>query len=155
MEKWDKRFCELAKFVSEWSKDPKAQVGAVLVSRRGGDITVGYNGLPMGVHDRDERLHDKDKKLAMIVHAEVNAVLAAGLRAQASTVYVWGKPVCSRCAGAMIQAGVRRVVAMDPETETSETWRDSGRIAIEMFREARIAVEFYKAEDLAVKSEPG
>jgi len=25
MNKWDARFCELAKFVSEWSKDPNAK----------------------------------------------------------------------------------------------------------------------------------
>lgn len=36
MEKWDARFCELAKFISEWSKDPNAKVGAVIFSKRGG-----------------------------------------------------------------------------------------------------------------------
>jgi len=38
--KWDRRFCKLAKFVSQWSKDPHAKVGAVVYSKRGGDITV-------------------------------------------------------------------------------------------------------------------
>ena len=33
MSKWDQRFCELAKFVSDWSKDPNAKVGAVLFSK--------------------------------------------------------------------------------------------------------------------------
>jgi len=41
MSKWDTRFCEMAKFVSEWSKDPNAKVGAVIFSKRGGDISVG------------------------------------------------------------------------------------------------------------------
>ncbi len=36
MQKWDKRFCKLARFVSEWSKDPNAKVGAVVFSKRGG-----------------------------------------------------------------------------------------------------------------------
>ena len=143
MTKWDQRFCELAEFVSEWSKDPRAKVGAVVVSRRGGDITVGYNGLPMGVEDSDERLNDRDIKLEMIVHAEVNAILAAGLRAQGSTIYVWGKPVCSHCAGAIFQAGVKRVVAKSPESENSANWRDSGKLAIDMFKEAGIEVDFY------------
>ena len=50
MSKWDRRFCKLAKFVSEWiQKDPSAKVERVLYSRRGGDITIGYNGLPVGV----------------------------------------------------------------------------------------------------------
>lgn len=153
MNTWDKRFCELAKFVSEWSKDPNAQVGAVLVSRRGGDITVGYNGLPMGVQDSDERLNDKATKLEMIVHAEVNAILAAGIRAQGSTIYVWGKPVCSHCAGAIIQAGVKRVVAMNPESEKPGQWRDSGKLAFEMFKEAGIEVDFY-IDEPATPSSP-
>jgi len=143
MDKWDERFCQLAKFVSKWSKD-HARVGAVLVSRRGGDVTIGYNGFPMGVQDLDERLKDKDKKLAMVVHAEVNAIVAAGLRAQESTLYVWGKPICSRCAGPIIQAGVRRVVAKEPASETSEEWRKSGFLALEMFQEAGIIVHFYE-----------
>jgi dCMP deaminase len=76
MSKWDERFCLLAEFVSGWSKDPKAQVGAVLFSKRGGDVTVGYNGFPMGVEDSAERLSNRDIKLQMVVHAEVNAIVA-------------------------------------------------------------------------------
>lgn len=34
MNKWDVRFCELAKHVSQWSKDPNAQVGAALFSKK-------------------------------------------------------------------------------------------------------------------------
>jgi dCMP deaminase len=48
MEKWDQRFCDMAKFVSEWSKDPNAKVGAVVYSKKGGDISIGFNGFPMG-----------------------------------------------------------------------------------------------------------
>ena len=77
MNKWDRTLRELAKFVADWSKI-QAKVGAVVVSRRGGDITVGYNGLPMGVDDTEARLQDKELKLEMIVHAEVNAIVAAG-----------------------------------------------------------------------------
>ncbi len=29
--KWDKEFVKLTKFVSTWSKDPRAKVGAVVV----------------------------------------------------------------------------------------------------------------------------
>jgi len=39
--KWDQRFIELAKHVSEWSKDPNAKVGAVVVSDSGGPISLG------------------------------------------------------------------------------------------------------------------
>lgn len=148
MEKWDLRFCELAKFVSEWSKDPNAKVGAVIFSKRGGDISIGYNGFPMGVEDSAERLDDQEVKLELIVHAEQNALIAAGSRAQGSTVYVWGKPICARCAGAIIQAGVKRIVAVSPEIGDQESkWARSGKFAAQMFSEAGVAMDFYAIED--------
>jgi dCMP deaminase len=148
MTKWDQRFCELAKFVAEWSKDPSAKVGAVIVSRRGGDVTVGYNGLPMGVEDTDARLQDKEVKLEMIVHAEVNAIVAAGLRAQNSTLYVWGKPICARCAGPIIQSGVKRVVALSPEAGAADSkWRKTGETALNMMKEVEIEIDLYEVLD--------
>lgn len=145
MSKWDKRFVELAKYISEWSKDPNAKVGAVVFSRKGGSISIGYNGFPMGVEDSAERLTDKEVKLELVVHAEVNALIAAGSRSAGSTVYVWGKPVCARCAGPIIQAGVKRVVAEAPGTGSSR-WDISGRSAHEMFQEAGIEVDFYTVD---------
>ena len=69
MQRWDERFCELAKYISGWSKDPNAKVGAVIFSKKGGDISIGYNGFPMGIEDSAERLTDKDIKLELVVHA--------------------------------------------------------------------------------------
>jgi dCMP deaminase len=146
MSKWDIRFCLLAKHVSEWSKDPNAQVGAALSSKKGGDISIGYNGFPMGVEDSADRLEDKDIKLELVVHAEVNALIAAGSRSFGSTLYVWGKPICARCAGPIIQAGVKRVVALKPATSASK-WDLSGKTAYDMFREAGIVVDFYSVHD--------
>lgn len=148
MNKWDKRFCELAKYISDWSKDPKAKVGAVVHSRKGGNISIGYNGFPMGVEDSADRLHDSEEKLEFIVHAEINALIAAGERAQESTVYVWGKPICARCAGPLIQAGVKRIVALTPYAgDPKSKWVISGQIAHKMFTEAGIKVDFYEHEE--------
>ena len=147
MVKWDVRFCELAQFVSKWSKDPNAQVGAVVFSKRGGDISIGYNGFPMGVEDSAERLEDKEIKLELIVHAEQNALIAAGSRTMGSTIYVWGKPVCARCAGSIIQAGVKRVVALSPKSIGSKSaWYKTGKYAHDMFKEAGVKVDFYSVE---------
>jgi dCMP deaminase len=153
MSKWDKRFVELAKYVAQWSKDPNAKVGAVVFSRKGGSISIGYNGFPMGVEDSVERLSDKDVKLELVVHAEINALIAAGSRAAGSTVYVWGKPVCARCAGPIIQAGVKRVVAEAPGTSSSR-WDASGIAAHEMFEEAGIEVDFYNVAPCAPADAP-
>lgn len=148
MDKWDARFCELAKFVSEWSKDPKAKVGAVIFSKRGGDIAIGYNGFPIGVKDSTDRLNDPELKLEIVVHAEQNAIIAAGNRTQGATLYVWGKPVCARCAGSIIQAGIKRIVALSPNAEKLDSkWRTSGNIAYEMFVEAGVEVDYYVVEE--------
>ncbi len=144
MEKWDLRFCEMAKFVSEWSKDPNAKVGAVVYSKKGGDISIGFNGFPMGVEDSAERLADSDQKLELIVHAELNAIIAAGSRTHGGTIYVWGKPVCARCAGSIIQAGIKRVVALSPSSvEPESKWHKTGKFAFDMFSEAGVKVDFY------------
>lgn len=156
MEKWDARFCELAKFVSEWSKDSKAKVGAVTFSKRGGDIAIGYNGFPIGVKDSSDRLNDPSLKLEFVVHAEQNAIIAAGNRTQRATLYVWGKPVCARCAGSIIQAGIKRVVALSPEAEKPDSkWRASGNIARDMFIEAGVEVDFYVLDQEAKDAQPG
>jgi dCMP deaminase len=148
MNKWDQRFCELAKFVSEWSKDPSAKVGAVIFSKRGGDVSIGYNGFPMGVEDSAERLQDKETKLDLIVHAEQNALIAAGSRTVGATLYVWGKPICVRCAGSIIQGGVTRVVALNPSYVPEDSvWHKSGHTAHQIFVEARVLVDFYSVGD--------
>jgi len=144
MDKWDQRFRDLARFVSEWSKDPNAKVGAVVFSKRGGNISVGYNGFPVGVEDSVERLQDTEVKLELIVHAEQNALIAAGASAQGATIYVWGKPVCARCAGSIIQAGIKRVVALNPDDVPPDSkWHKTGKFAQEMFQEAGVEMDFY------------
>lgn len=143
--KWDQRFIDLAKFVSEWSKDPNAKVGAVVVSNEGGAIALGYNGFPAGIED-DDRLDSRDRKLDMIIHAEQNALLIAGSRAKGASLYVWGKPICSRCGVLIIQAGIERIVAPDPEDEVDKnsTWYKLGVLAVKTFEEVDMEMTFYQ-----------
>lgn len=153
--KWRNRMINLAKHVSLWSLDPRAKVGAVLVSKKGGDITLGYNGFPFGVKD-DKRLNDRHQKLNIIVHAEVNAIIAAGSRASDGDLYVYGKSICARCAGPIIQSGIKRVFAKKPKEEgtynppTEEgaiDWEEMGRISESMFKEANIEVIYYEFKE--------
>jgi dCMP deaminase len=148
MEKWDKRFVELSEFVSKWSKDPNAQVGAVVVSPRGGAVSTGYNGFPIGVEDSADRLEDNALKQELVVHAEQNALISAGSKAEGATIYVWGKPVCAHCAGAIIQAGIKRVVALNPTSVSKDSkWHKTGKLSLKMFEEAEIKVDFYTVKD--------
>src|SRR5258708_29786743 len=79
-----------------------------------------------------------ETKLEMVVHAEENAVLGAGVRTRSSSIYVFGKPICARCAGSIIQSGVARVVAQKPKEGTDSKWDRSGQIALQMLEEAKI-----------------
>ena len=145
---WDLKYLEMAELVSEWSKD-NAKVGAVIV-RNNRVIATGFNGFPTDVLDLEDRLKDRVKKLDMTVHAEVNALIVAGRSAEGATLYVHGKPVCCRCAASIIQAGIKRVVAMHPDEELDRQrakkgklkkedrkWYDAGATALQMFQEAR------------------
>ena len=66
MSKWDRRFLELAKQISTWSKDPSTQVGCVVVGPDREIRSTGFNGLPRGIDDTDERLNNREKKYPMI-----------------------------------------------------------------------------------------
>lgn len=149
--KWRNRMIDLAKHVSTWSRD-HSKVGAVLVAKKGGDITLGYNGFPFGVKDCPDRYDEKKQKLNIIVHAEVNAIIAAGTRAADAHLYVSGKPICARCAGPIIQSGIKRVFAEKPlqkgqyeppKDKNATDWHEIGNLAITMLKEAGVECVFY------------
>ena len=134
LDTWDKRFLEVAQLVSTWSKDPGTRVGAVLVLDRR-IIATGYNGFPHGIEDTAERYNDRDTKLQLTVHAEVNSILNAaksGAQTKGATLYVTFAP-CVNCCTALVQAGIARVVC--PTVESApERWQanfSAGRSVLE------------------------
>ena len=142
MTDWDRRFLDLARLVSTWSKDPSTQVGAVLVSGR--REFLGYNGFPQGVLDTPERYADRGLKYKLIVHAEVNAILKAGEHARGGSLYVYPSfalpPICNECAKIAIQAGIWEVVGLSPDLSDPRTkrWLESIEISRAMFKEAGV-----------------
>ena len=140
-EKWDRRFLELAKHISEWSKDPSTKVGCVVVGEDREIRSTGFNGFPRGIEDDSNRLEDREQKYPLICHAEENAIMHAariGVSLKGNTAYIsW--PPCSRCARSLIQAGVNEVV-FPAGVDVPERWRPDFDIAIAMMNEAGIAV---------------
>ena len=116
-DKWDKRFLELAKHISDWSKDPSTKVGCIVVGE------------------------DREQKYPMICHAEENAIMHAariGISLKGTTAYVtW--PPCSRCTRSLIQAGVTEVI-YPKELDIPERWQKDFDIASGMMNEAGIIV---------------
>ena len=146
-DKWDRRFMELAQHVAGWSKDPSTKCGAVVVPPSRKPIIFGYNGPPSGIAD-DERLLDREWKLAVTLHAEDNAVANAGLDVSGgATLYVWPMPPCSRCAARIIRAGIIRVVA-PPLPDGLINWRrvswaSAVALGLKLFAEAGVDLTIY------------
>ena len=135
--KWELRYLEMAKLVSTWSKDPSTKVGAVIVDSDNTVISVGFNGLPRRIQDTDQRLNNRDIKLKMIIHAEINAIITAKRPLNGTTIYTYPFMSCSQCAGMIIQSGICRHISYKTN---NERWKDSFDLALEMFDEARVIV---------------
>ena len=123
MDKWDKRFIELAELVASWSScyQENRQVGAVIVKDKR-IMTTGYNGAPSGIEScktkgkclrRELDVPSGTKlELCYAVHAEHNAIAQAaklGISVEGGTLYCTHQP-CVICCKMIINAGIRRVV---------------------------------------------
>ena len=137
--KWDKRFLDLSELISSWSKDPSTKVGAVVVDDDRRVISLGYNGFPRGVSD-DERLDNRESKYKIVTHAEANALLFASESLKGYTIYTYPFMPCSKCAGLIIQAGIKRVVSY---ASSNERWSEDFEVSRRMMCEAGVKVNEY------------
>lgn len=131
---------DVAQLVSTWSQDPGTKVGCVIVDARR-IVATGYNGLPQGIADLSERLIDREWKLSVTVHAEVNAILNAGkhgAKTEGTTLYTTFPP-CSNCSSAVIQAGIVRVVCPS-YLSAPERWRGNFFLGRSLLEEAGISL---------------
>lgn len=146
-ERWDRHFLALAATHARMSKDTSTKVGTILVRDERLILAAGFNGFPYGIAD-DDRLLDRELKLKLIVHAEMNAVLAAarrGISVDGATMYTacqsgterWGGPPCTRCAVECIQAGIREVVSY-PAKLTPSRWAHDLLLARSILAEAGV-----------------
>lgn len=114
---WDEYFMGVALLSSMRSKDPSTQVGACVASQENKVVTMGYNGMPVGINDdimpwgrvgKDEL----DNKYLYVCHAEFNAILNSRGSVRDCKIYVTLFP-CNECAKAIIQSGIKEVIYMD------------------------------------------
>ena len=129
---------ELAEQVSKWSKDPSTKVGSVIVRPDNSLCSVGYNGFAMGVDDSPERYADRDLKYKLIVHAEINAKDFANEPLHGYTLYSYPFMPCERCAGQLINKGIKRIVSFRMD---NERWDFTNSIL--QFREAGVLLKLY------------
>lgn len=109
---WDSYFMHIAHGVAARSKDPKKQVGALIVGPDRNILSAGYNGFLPEFPDTEEMWCDKESKGKAVIHAEANAVYNAarhGVPIKNSTVYVTIAP-CGECFKVLVASGVRKIV---------------------------------------------
>ena|SRR3990167_5114165 len=142
-EKWDLRFLDLAKFVSNWSKDPSTKTGACITTTDNRIVSIGFNGFPIGVQDLPERLENREIKYKMIAHCECNAILFANRDISGCALYTWPFPSCSRCAVMAIQAGIKRHVAPEIPQSLYARWGKDIELALALYKEAGVNTKLY------------
>ncbi len=152
MNKWDKRFMDMAEVVASWSSCNREgrHIGAVVVKDKR-ILTTGYNGAPSGVAncvERGECLRDKlgipsgtRHELCYAVHAEQNAIAQAaklGISLQDATLYCTHQP-CVICAKMIINSGISKVIYK---------YGYPDEFSLELFKEAGVAVVNFNEETL-------
>jgi dCMP deaminase len=155
--KWDNHFLNMALIHAKLSKDPSTKVGAVIVTKDRDFISAGFNGLPRKLKDTDERLYNRELKLLLTVHAEMNAVLAAaklGIQINDCTMYIaatdksgeiWGGPCCVRCLVEILQTGISKIVTYEKKSVPSK-WAENLKISQTLIEEAGIEYKEVKLE---------
>lgn len=140
----------IARQVSEASPDPSTQCGAVITRPDGEVVSVGWNRFPARLSGQPELYWDRPAKYARITHAEVAAIVSARADMRGCMMHTWPPgpgPTCRDCALMVIEAGLTRVVHLQPplpelgEDDTfSSRWANSCRDALALYDEARVDV---------------
>ena len=144
---WEEYFMSIALLSSMRSKDNNTKVGACIVSDEHKVLSLGYNGMPIGVDDKEipwagskDNLPFLETKYPYVCHAELNAILNSNHNLKGSTVYVTLFP-CNECTKAIIQKGISEVIYLcDKYSDT-----DSVRASKKMLESAGVKYTQYAA----------
>lgn len=140
---WDTYFMNIAHLVATRSKDRSTKVGCVIVGPNNEIRSTGYNSFPRGIDDANEERHQRPEKYAWTEHAERNAIYNAarhGTPTEGCRAFLPWFP-CMDCARALVQAGIKEVVGVEPDLSTPK-WGEDFRRALVLFDEAGVAVRF-------------
>ena len=140
---WDNYFLDMVDLVASKSESRSKKVGAVVVGPDHEVRSTGYNGLPRGIEDLDDR-HIKPDRYMWMEHAERNAIYNAarcGISLKGCTLYLSYYP-CADCARGIIQVGITTIVIRQDSAakDTWKSWANSIRVATEMLVETGIKV---------------
>mgnify|MGYP003122506089 FL=1 len=147
---WNKRYLNLAYYISKWSRDPNRKCGAVIIGKDNTEKAIGYNGLPNNVdlnNSNIKKRYEKPQKYMWVEHAERNAIYTAGrngVSLDGCKMYVTYFPCCD-CARAIIQSGIKEVYSPKPDW-SHHKWGESWKVSKQMFNECGVKIKFIENE---------
>jgi dCMP deaminase len=142
-ESWASVWMKVAEAISQRSKDPNTQVGAVVVSPDNRQHTGGYNGFPVNIKETAERW-SRPTKYSYCLHAEANAILNSRTDLEGWTLYLTLFP-CVECAKMIIQSGIKKVVYKNNPTDVSRQ-NINYNLSEEMLKEAEIDLIHFQCQ---------
>ncbi|MBR4768286.1 MAG: dCMP deaminase family protein [Lachnospiraceae bacterium] len=147
---WDEYFMGIAMLSAMRSKDPNTQVGCCIVSEKNRILSVGYNGFPNGIPDREFTWarEGEDNKYFYTTHSELNAILNyRGGTLEGAKLYVTLFP-CHECAKAIIQSGIRELIYLDdkycdtPGTQASKRMLSRAGVRFQQYEKTGREIRF-------------
>jgi dCMP deaminase len=118
---WDEYFMNMAHVVKTRSKDPKMQVGAVLVSLKDHRIiSTGYNSVKSGLNDAEIDWTDRDRVKDIVIHGETNAILYAQSKFEDAVLYTTHSP-CNECLKLLSATKIKKIVYDNQYRDFSKT----------------------------------
>lgn len=148
---WDECFMFEAIVSSLRSKDPRTQVGAVIVDEDNHLLSQGYNGAIKGMDDHTDMPWDSlgeqtgdimQIKNTFVVHAEANAIqnyTGEKIRLKNAKIYVTLFP-CLECTKLIISSGISKVIYLNMYSKeqnvlASKYMFNKAGVLVENFRE--------------------
>jgi len=145
---WDEYFLNLMRNVGTRGTCDRGMSGCIIVKDKR-ILSTGYVGSPSGIAHCDEIGHQMKKTVhedeteslhcVRTAHAEMNAICNAarhGVAIEGATIYSKMEP-CYTCAKAIINAGIKRVVALNQyhaAVDSREIFKQSG-VKLEVINE--------------------
>lgn len=159
MDKKDSVYLEVAKKVSELSKDKNTHVGSVIIDKDGAVVSTGRNGTVSGFNDseiphsreketisfyeNDNKMELESNKYPFMIHSELNSIYYGDkARIVGSTMYVTGMP-CPQCALQIAQHKVARVVIPEDWNNIAMIKEDDIKLSKFIFAQAGIQFQIH------------
>lgn len=121
----------IAHVISDRSKDPSTQTGAVVVDDSNIVIGLGYNGLPRGIDSKkfpwDREGKFLETKYAYVCHAEENAIYNSNKDTNNCKIYCTLFP-CNECAKTIIQNRINEIIYESDKYHDTDVARASRKL---------------------------